>query len=443
MDSIKKERKESFIGSNNTGTVEWELFQILGVCPLSYLFYSQLWRRFPNIFSESSALQKLSAEFVTLVLPNVFACTMTDYNWCLIGAMSTVSLLCYTSSSRREGVKSHRKGAAPRKFFVPSLSIYRFFVQVLTCVSILAVDFYVFPRRHAKTEGFGISLMDLGVGIVMLSSGLVAGVAKDAVKPSLRRTVPPLILGALRFTLVKVANYQEHVTEYGTHWNFFLTIALVPSVVAILDWSRIVVFGRYLGRQTFSLLFAGTYEVALHHGLSNYVISAKRDSFLSHNREGLLSLFGYSVIFMLGFDVGQQMRSQSPKSRIAVLLKCSALLYCLDRALHLMLNLEKSRRLLNLPYILFTASSSLAYVAALEASLLLLPVTPKSVLVDVSTRHQLSMFLLANVAVGLLNFFTDTLSFGDVGALAVIVSYMYALYLGSCFIFGVGFKGGR
>ena len=44
----------------------------------------------------------------------------------------------------------------PRKGFLDS---YRASMLLCTCVAILAVDFPVFPRRFAKTETYGISLV--------------------------------------------------------------------------------------------------------------------------------------------------------------------------------------------------------------------------------------------------------------------------------------------
>ena len=45
-----------------------------------------------------------------------------------------------------------------------SINLYRASVFTITSVAIIAVDFKIFARIHAKTSEFGISLMDLGVG---------------------------------------------------------------------------------------------------------------------------------------------------------------------------------------------------------------------------------------------------------------------------------------
>jgi len=44
---------------------------------------------------------------------------------------------------------------------------------------------------------------------------------------SIKQAAPLLILGLLRVLTVKTADYHEHVSEYGVHWNFFFTLAVV------------------------------------------------------------------------------------------------------------------------------------------------------------------------------------------------------------------------
>ena len=50
-----------------------------------------------------------------------------------------------------------------QKIITLSISLYRASVFIITSVAIIAVDFKIFPRVHAKTNDFGLSLMDLGI----------------------------------------------------------------------------------------------------------------------------------------------------------------------------------------------------------------------------------------------------------------------------------------
>lgn len=93
-----------------------------------------------------------------------------------------LALLLATSVSRLIG---HKGGRVPESAvgaanaWRQDFAVYRGSLMLLTCMSILAVDFSFFPSRFMKTEAFGVSLMDIGVASFMLSSG-IAGVPKTS-----------------------------------------------------------------------------------------------------------------------------------------------------------------------------------------------------------------------------------------------------------------------
>jgi phosphatidylinositol glycan class W len=94
----------------------------------------------------------------------------------------------------------------PRKGFITS---FKAFTSLITINCILAVDFLLFPRELAKTESYGISLMDLGVGAVIFSMGVTAPrfFTQPFVKV-LKSSILVALIGILRTVVVKFVGYH-------------------------------------------------------------------------------------------------------------------------------------------------------------------------------------------------------------------------------------------
>ncbi|KAJ7272716.1 GWT1-domain-containing protein [Mycena haematopus] len=195
---------------------------------------------------------------------------------------------------------------------VPAVTTYRAHMMLMTVLGILAVDFPVFPRALAKCESYGVSLMDLGVGSFVFSNGLVSAIPllKDPahlsapllpkVSAVVRKTLPIIALGIVRVLLVKGTDYPEHETEYGVHWNFFISLALLPVLQTLLHPLVRVVPASLLGTGLGVL-----HQLALSvFGLKHYVRTATRLNLISANKEGLASLAGYLSIHLLGLSIG-------------------------------------------------------------------------------------------------------------------------------------------
>lgn len=210
--------------------------------------------------------------------------------------------------------------------------------MLMTVICILAVDFPAFPRSFGKTESWGTSLvslitailktskhinvlcgqMDLGVGSFVFSLGLTSAPAllkrigtlqqPSSILSAIRRTWIILALGLIRLAMVKSAEYpvstgilcpgnilnadswssQEHVTEYGVHWNFFFTLALLPIFGAIGErWSSRIGF-KYM-----ALLVTVLHQLCLvATPMQDYTLNDDRPNLLAQNKEGLVSFTG-------------------------------------------------------------------------------------------------------------------------------------------------------
>ena len=347
----------------------------------------------------------------------------------------------------------------------PFITIYRGAMIVVTCLAILAVDFRVFPRRFAKVETWGTSLMDVGVGSFVFSAGLVSArpilQARSAgktssfgsqLKSAFRASVPLLFLGFIRLYSVKGLQYAEHVTEYGVHWNFFFTLAFLPPFVTLLQSVSAVV--PYTG--LVSILISSLYQMLLEFtSLKAYILTAPRTDLFSQNREGVFSFWGYLAIFLagqaLGFDVLPRNPHQTPatnsgsqqRKRLLTLLAVWSTVWVLSfyavTSYRRGFAFQVSRRLANQPYVLWVSAFNCAqitifclvetisfpgvYMAGDRSLERRESEKATSRVLKAFNRNGLAIFLLANLLTGLVNLTLDTLSMSQTGAMAVLVGY--------------------
>ncbi|EDO15456.1 hypothetical protein Kpol_463p5 [Vanderwaltozyma polyspora DSM 70294] len=312
-----KQRKEDFVTGLEGGTI-LEINYITSIALVSYFCWNLIKNDDLNVSFE------FFLDWVALLLsittysdsPSVLITLMlipclTAFFWRLLSNRDTQSGKAGSDSdsdsSKEVGYQLVKK---------PFITAYRGSMLIITMLAILAVDFNIFPRRFGKVETWGTSLMDLGVGSFVFSNGLVSsrGLIKEKMDPryrlnffkriynGLKSGLTLLIIGLLRLYFVKNLEYQEHVTEYGVHWNFFLTLSLLPPVLSIID-----PIAEYIPRNIIAIIISIVYEWILlrdKQSMLTFLILGDRTDFFSSNREGIMSFFGYCSIFLWGQNTG-------------------------------------------------------------------------------------------------------------------------------------------
>lgn len=190
--------------------------------------------------------------------------------------------------------------------------------MTMLCVAlaIMQIDYpSIFARSLIKTEEFGISLMDTGVALITLNSGMSQRKARPwfrvlswksqaiDILTSIKENLVTAFSGFFRLCLMSELDYTEHASEYGIHWNFYTTVSVINILQSFLRDPK--------HAMTLAICLILAYQLVLTATpFQDYVFYAPRVDVVSANREGLLSLIGYFSLLLFGVGVGRFMLSQ-------------------------------------------------------------------------------------------------------------------------------------
>ncbi|OQR99739.1 GPI-anchored wall transfer protein 1 [Achlya hypogyna] len=445
-----KKAKEAFVSGNN-GTTMGEIALILSILSTSMWFYNEI-----MIIVERSGVldgSKLKRtaitfviEFTVLILPIFIGFTFTEYSLPMTAFFGASAIILGVLSWKHAGEDMKKRAIHERITLLgakenAAVTCFRAQMMVCTVVAILAVDFTIFPRRFSKTETFGVSLMDSGVGLFIMSSALTSAYARGgsnkktssrvsqrAIWGLFRPMIPVLILGVIRFVTVKKVNYQEHVTEYGVHWNFYITLASLYFTYSLLS-----LFGSIFVSVPAAVVMLAGYQYALSaYGVEEYIFHAPRVDLFSQNREGIFSLCGYLPLYILSVAIGQIIFSQSKVGTQMVKssrwVTATLLMVCIGSAFATDLLARHvtpaSRRLLNLPYVGWVLAQGLVVLVthSLGNNFSFWPRVP--IIFNGISRNQLFVFLVANLATGAINLNMRTIYASPAVGTSVLLCYL-------------------
>ncbi|KTW32284.1 glucosaminyl-phosphotidylinositol O-acyltransferase [Pneumocystis jirovecii RU7] len=466
-----KQQKEAFV-TGHTGQPVKEVIKLVAVifvCILSFMFVAkdeksshffaaalQSWH-----FGQNYGFFHFLIEYgLYYVIPLLFSTILSSYlEHMILGFLFSVPILWFCTlfckknkNSNDNTKKSFRytlKGIRDTKDtgMKSYVSTLRGTIMLISCLSILAVDFKIFPRKHAKVETWGISLMDLGVGFFVFSFGVVT--IKNIknkysskvsfikkMKISLKQSYMFFVIGFIRILIIKICDYPEHVSEYGVHWNFFFTLGVLSLSLVFIEFLH-----QYLKSYIFIIILLSICNellIRLPHVLA-YILNAPRTNLISANREGIFSLIGYLIIYLSGIDTGKYLFYENKSSKknnsinqYKVILKIFSLFVFYSVISYYFTFYGKhpiSRRLTNLPYVYLISACSLGcLVCQMLIEILFFGSSAKYIdivplMLHYVNKNGLIIFLIGNLITGLINSSINTLEVGNVAGFLIMIIY--------------------
>ena len=405
--STWKQQKEAFVSDHDGGSLI-ELIAVAAVVPLC------CGARLKLHDAKDSTSVKLAKDAILLVAPIAASLTIgADYMPAVFLVLAAVALRTQKQQVR---LLSKEHGQVD---YTHVIRLFRACQAVFTGICILAVDFRAFPRRFCKTETYGYSLMDMGVGSFVVGNAMISRlVLGRRWRP--KRILPLVALGLARLVTVKASGYPEHVTEYGVHWNAFFTLAVVDLCDGLGCYLKLSPNGC-LGA-AMAMMFLSNVGVDAAYVLSD----APRDSLFAANREGLASAPGYAALFFMAAAFMSHDRvARFPQVTQPFVLSFTSVMWLVCAWIMAVTSGHgaPSRRVADGPFVLLCLGFN-GWILALCS---LFATTPlRGVILVVADAHLLYWFLAANVTTGVFNFATDSLKFPGWLAVVVLVAKTFA-----------------
>lgn len=468
---------EKFMQNNNGTTIEESFITILPVFCTTFIAVNLL-----TIIQPAIAICAFGIEFLLIVFSLILNITIVHHRIWEINY--TLLFIVVTAISKQLYHRIHLAPFVQIPFKRPAfITVVRAVINIITAVCILAVDFKCFPRKLAKTETFGFGLMDTGVGLYVYGNAIIAPelykndsgdiAGRRLTLRKLRSIIgscsPLFVLGLARFIVINEIDYQQHISEYGVHWNFFITLALTKIIGSIiLSILPKIEYCKYV-----AICMLTFHEALLQLGLEDYVVSSdgsvKRDTFVNANREGIVSTFGYTSLYISSVFIGtllkidanndemqpqrrpnlRQTVNARPLAMKALRIFVLALIFWkLTYALRDLFGV--SRRLANMGYVLWI----LSIATTMTALFIILEIFYYFIAFDLASTHRsgatddndndndstyvpvlfnainyngLAFFIGANLLTGLVNIVFQTLLIDAAVAVLILIVYMLVL----------------
>lgn len=476
MDTVTyKQFHEGFMRNNNGTTIEDVFLTMVPTFFTTFIATNIIY-----IAQPLGTIPTFVIEFVFIVLSTVLHVTILHYRiWEIALTLTGITITAVVKQLYgRLHIAPFVQVPCRRPDYLNSL---RAAINLITAICILAVDFKCFPRCLAKTETYGFGLMDTGVGLFVLGNGLVAPELRKTIgsnrltwrkmEKTVKSCLPLIILGAVRFAATNELDYQQHISEYGVHWNFFLTLAFTKFFGTIL--LGIVPHFEYVKYMAMALLLV--HESILQIGVADYIIDpndvVKRETFQNANREGIFSIMGYVALYLSSVYIGYRLRKedlvQEADSQPPVFTNVRQLFWKAMRLIFVAMIMWKvtyilksmfgtSRRIANMGYVFWILSIGITFITLF----MLLEIfyyfrsferpaenddtdegskaQPRSyvpIILSSISYNGLVFFLMSNLMTGIVNLCFQTLLLSTAQALAILFVYMFVLCTVSTFLY--------